>query len=56
MGSRLVMSTVYYLQTDGQSERIIQILEDMLRAVVMDFSGGWQDSLFLVEFSYNNSY
>ncbi|XP_073128520.1 uncharacterized protein [Henckelia pumila] len=43
-------------QTDGQSERTIQTLEDLLRAVVMDFSGGWQESLALVEFSYNNSY
>ncbi|KZV15938.1 hypothetical protein F511_08729 [Dorcoceras hygrometricum] len=56
MGSRLAMSTAYHPQTDGQSERTIQILEDMLQAVVLDFSGGWQDSLSLVEFSYNNSY
>ncbi|KZV41559.1 hypothetical protein F511_22782 [Dorcoceras hygrometricum] len=56
MGSRLAMSTAYHPQTDGQSERTIQTLEDMLRAIVMDFYGGWQDSLSLVEFSYNNSY
>ncbi|XP_075499832.1 uncharacterized protein LOC142538390 [Primulina tabacum] len=42
--------------TDGQSERTIQTLEDMLRAVVMDFKCGWQESLSLVEFSYNNSF
>ncbi|XP_073153322.1 uncharacterized protein [Henckelia pumila] len=50
------MSTAYHPQTDGQSERTIQTLEDLLQAVVMDFSGGWQESLSLIEFSYNNSY
>ncbi|XP_073049558.1 uncharacterized protein [Primulina eburnea] len=54
LGSKLAMSTAYHPQTDGQSERTIQSLEDMLRAVVMDFRGGWQESLSLVEFSYNN--
>ncbi|XP_073120649.1 uncharacterized protein [Henckelia pumila] len=43
-------------QTDGQSERTIQILEDMLRAVILDFGASWQESMPLVEFSYNNSY
>ncbi|XP_075475885.1 uncharacterized protein LOC142514631 [Primulina tabacum] len=56
LGSKLAMSTAYHPQTDGQSERTIQTLEDMLRAVVMDFRGGWQESLSLVEFSYNNSF
>ncbi|GJU14408.1 putative reverse transcriptase domain-containing protein [Tanacetum coccineum] len=42
--------------TDGQSERTIQTLEDMLRAYVMDFGGSWDVHLPLVEFSYNNSY
>ncbi|XP_073273259.1 uncharacterized protein [Primulina huaijiensis] len=56
LGSKLAMSTAYHPQTDGQSERTIQTLEDMLRAVVMDFKGGWQESLSLVEFSYNNSF
>ncbi|GJU54054.1 reverse transcriptase domain-containing protein [Tanacetum coccineum] len=50
------MSTAYHLQTDGQSERTIQTLEDMLRACVIDFGKGWDTHLPLVEFSYNNSY
>ncbi|KAJ0434684.1 putative nucleotidyltransferase, Ribonuclease H [Helianthus annuus] len=55
-GSRLDMSTAYHPQTDGQSERTIQTLEDMLRACVIDFGNGWEKHLPLVEFSYNNSY
>ncbi|GKB85714.1 putative reverse transcriptase domain-containing protein, partial [Tanacetum coccineum] len=43
-------------QTDGQSERMIQTLEDMLRACLIDFGGNWEVHLPLVEFSYNNSY
>ncbi|GJZ80806.1 putative reverse transcriptase domain-containing protein [Tanacetum coccineum] len=50
------MSTTYHPQTDGQSKRTIQMLEDMLRACVMDFGGSWDTHLPLVEFSYNNSY
>ncbi|GKA41360.1 putative reverse transcriptase domain-containing protein [Tanacetum coccineum] len=50
------MSTAYILQTDGQSERTIQTLEDMLRACAIDFGKGWVNHLPLVEFSYNNSY
>ncbi|GJY29063.1 putative reverse transcriptase domain-containing protein [Tanacetum coccineum] len=50
------MSTTYHLQTDGQSERNIQTLEDMLCACVLDFGKGWDRHLPLVEFSYNNSY
>ncbi|GKC01489.1 putative reverse transcriptase domain-containing protein [Tanacetum coccineum] len=50
------MSTTYHPQTDGQSERTIQTLEDMLRACVIDFGNGWDKHLPLVEFSYNNSY
>ncbi|GJW06191.1 putative reverse transcriptase domain-containing protein [Tanacetum coccineum] len=46
----------YHPETDGQSERTIQTLEDMLRACVIDFSGSWDTHLPLVEFSYNNSY
>ncbi|GJU24197.1 putative reverse transcriptase domain-containing protein [Tanacetum coccineum] len=42
--------------TDGQSEKIIQTLEDMLRACVIDFGNGWERHLLLIEFSYNNSY
>ncbi|GJV39792.1 putative reverse transcriptase domain-containing protein [Tanacetum coccineum] len=50
------MSTAYRPQTDGQSERTIQTLEDMLRACIIDFGGSWVVHLSLVEFSYNNSY
>ncbi|GJY57525.1 putative reverse transcriptase domain-containing protein [Tanacetum coccineum] len=50
------MSTVYHPQTDGQSERTIQTLEDMLCAYVIDFGNGWVRHLPLVKFSYNNSY
>ncbi|GKD55977.1 putative reverse transcriptase domain-containing protein, partial [Tanacetum coccineum] len=50
------MSTAYHPQTDGQSERIIQTLEYMLRAYVLDFGGSWDVNLPLVEFSYKNSY
>ncbi|GKF22296.1 putative reverse transcriptase domain-containing protein, partial [Tanacetum coccineum] len=49
------MSTAYHPQTDGQSERTIQTLEDMLRACVIDFGKGWVNHLPLDEFSYNNS-
>ncbi|KAI3797668.1 hypothetical protein L1987_32929 [Smallanthus sonchifolius] len=50
------MSTAYHPQTDGQTERTIQTLEDMLRAYVIDFGNTWESHLPLVEFSYNNSY
>ncbi|GKA14276.1 putative reverse transcriptase domain-containing protein [Tanacetum coccineum] len=50
------MSTAYHPKTDGQSERIIQTLEDMLRACVIDFGSSWDRHLPLVKFSYNNSY
>nr|GEX38339.1 putative reverse transcriptase domain-containing protein [Tanacetum cinerariifolium] len=56
MGTRLDMSTTYHPKTDGQSERTIQTLKDMLRACVIDFGNGWERHLPLVEFSYNNSY
>ncbi|GJX50652.1 putative reverse transcriptase domain-containing protein [Tanacetum coccineum] len=56
LGTQLDMSTAYHLQTDGQSERTIQTLEDMLRACVIDFGNGWERHLPLIEFSYNNSY
>ncbi|GJS36097.1 putative reverse transcriptase domain-containing protein [Tanacetum coccineum] len=56
LGTRLDMSTAYHPQIDGQSERTIQTLEDMLRACVIDFGGSWDVHLPLAEFSYNNSY
>ncbi|GJR57334.1 putative reverse transcriptase domain-containing protein [Tanacetum coccineum] len=56
LGTNLNMSTAYHPETDGQSERTIQTLEDMLRACVIDFGGSWDRHLPLVEFSYNNSY
>ena len=56
LGSKLKLSTAYHPQTDGQSERTIQTLEDMLRACVIDFKGSWESHLPLIEFSYNNSY
>ncbi|GKB75493.1 putative reverse transcriptase domain-containing protein [Tanacetum coccineum] len=56
LGTSLDMSTAYHPQTDGQSKRTIQTLEDMLRACAIDFGKGWVNHLPLVEFSYNNSY
>ncbi|GJX37020.1 putative reverse transcriptase domain-containing protein [Tanacetum coccineum] len=56
LGTQLDMSTAYHSQTDGQSERTIQMLEDMLRTCVMDFGKGYDKHLPLIEFSYNNSY
>ncbi|GJT43778.1 putative reverse transcriptase domain-containing protein [Tanacetum coccineum] len=56
LGTQLNLSTAYHPQIDGQSERTIQTLKDMLRAYVIDFGNGWDRHLSLVEFSYNNSY
>ncbi|GJW11713.1 putative reverse transcriptase domain-containing protein [Tanacetum coccineum] len=56
LGMRLDMSTAYHPQTDGQSERTIQTLKDMLKACVLDLGESWNVHLSLVEFSYNNSY
>ncbi|GKG38198.1 reverse transcriptase domain-containing protein, partial [Tanacetum coccineum] len=56
LGTDISMSTVYHPETDGQSERTIQTLEDMLCACVIDFGKGWVKHLPLAEFSYNNSY
>ena len=55
-GTRLNFSTAFHPQIDGQSERVIQVLEDMLRGCVLDFSGNWDRYIPLMEFSYNNSY
>ncbi|GKF05798.1 reverse transcriptase domain-containing protein [Tanacetum coccineum] len=56
LGTQLDMSMAYHPETNGQSERTIQTLKDMLRACVIDFGKGWEKHLPLVEFSYNNSY
>ncbi|KAL8105647.1 hypothetical protein AgCh_029446 [Apium graveolens] len=56
LGMRLNMSTAYHPQTDDQSERTIQTIEDMLRVCAIDFKGSWDEHLPLVEFAYNNSY
>ncbi|KAJ9552433.1 hypothetical protein OSB04_016478 [Centaurea solstitialis] len=56
MGTKIDLSTTYHPQTDGQTERTIQTLEDMLHACVLEFGGSWDDHLPLIEFSYNNSY
>nr|GEY00278.1 hypothetical protein [Tanacetum cinerariifolium] len=56
LGTKLHMSTAYHPETNGQSERTIKTLKDMLRACVMDFGGSWDTHLLLVDFSYNNSY
>ena len=50
------MSTAFHPQTDGQSERTIQILEDMLQVCILDLKGSWDEHFPLVEFAYNNSY
>jgi transcription elongation GreA/GreB family factor len=56
LGTILRMSTAFHPQIDGQSERTIRTLEDMLRSCVLSWKGSWEDHLPLVEFSYNNSY
>ena len=56
MGTQLNFSTAFHPQTDGQSERVIQVLEDMLQGCVLDFPGSWDRYMSLMEFAYNNSY
>ena len=56
MGTRLTMSTAFHPRTDGQSERTIQVLQDMLRTCVLDHKGSWEEQFPLVEFAHNNSY
>nr|GEU69548.1 hypothetical protein [Tanacetum cinerariifolium] len=56
LGTQLDLSIAYHPEMDGQSERTIQMLEDMLRACVIDFGSSWDKHLPLVKFSYNNSY
>ena len=52
----MIRSSAYHSQTDGQTERVNQILEDMLRACALTYSQKWDESLPLAEFAYNNSY
>ena len=56
LGTRLNFSTTFHPQTNGQSERLIQVFEDMLRGSVMEFTGSWDRCIPLIEFAYNNSY
>ena len=54
LGTKLHFSTAFHPQTDGQSERTLQTLEDMLKGCVMEFRGSWDNHLPLMEFAYNN--
>jgi hypothetical protein len=56
LGTKLAFSTAYHPQTGGQTERVNQILEDMLRACVLSYGAKWEDCLPFAKFSYNNSY
>ncbi|TYK22834.1 pol protein [Cucumis melo var. makuwa] len=56
MGTMLDFSTAFHPQTDGQTERLNQVLEDMLRACALEFPGSWDCHLHLMEFAYNNSF
>ena len=55
LGSQLSFSTAFLPQTDGQSKRVIKILEDMLRACILDLGSSWEDHMPLVEFAYNQA-
>ncbi|KAA0067040.1 pol protein [Cucumis melo var. makuwa] len=56
LGTRLDFSTAFHPQSDGQTERLNHVLEDMLQACVLEFSGSWDSHLHLMKFAYNNSY
>ena len=56
LGTKLRLCSIYHPQTDGQTERTIQSLEDLLRACVLEQKGGWESFLPLIEFTYNNSF
>ena len=56
LGTKVKLSTTFHPQTDGQEERTVQTLEDMLRACIFYFKGNWDKHLPLVEFAYNNSF
>ena len=56
LGTSLNLSSAFHPQTDGQIERVNQVMEDMLRACIIDFESSWEIHLPLIEFAYNNSY
>jgi transposase InsO family protein len=56
LGTTVIRSAAYHRQTDGQTERVNQIHEDMLRACVVHYGKNWDECLSLAEFTYNNSY
>jgi transposase InsO family protein len=56
LGTHLIQSSAYHPQIDGQTERVNQILEDMLRACVLEHQGTWDQNLPWAKFHYNNSY
>ena len=56
LGTQLNFSIAFHPQTDGQSERLIQVLEDMLRGCIIEFTGSWERYIPLIEFAYNNNY
>ncbi|TYH13445.1 hypothetical protein ES288_A06G140200v1 [Gossypium darwinii] len=56
LGTKLNFNTAFHPQTDGQSERMIPVLEDMLRCCMLKFQGSWERYLPLVQFAYNNSF
>ena len=56
LGTRLEFNTAFHPQIDGQTERVNQILEDMLRACALDYGSSWDENLTYAEFSYNNNY
>ena len=56
LGTKLILSSAYHFQTDGQSKRTIQTLEDLLKTCVFDHLDNWDEILPLVEFTYNNNY
>ena len=56
LGTQLNFSIAFHLQTDGKSERLIQVLEDMLQGCVIEFTGSWDRYIPLIEFAYINSY
>ena len=56
MGIELRFNIGFHPQTDGQLERTIQVLEDLLRSFVLDWQGSWEDHIAMAEFAYNNGF